>query len=224
MPSCNQPAPSNHRQRLGHTRSVAAWCPRVACKSQNKSMVRAGTILTLFVAATVSADVVARKALSPFVVGILGQENAIIPFADFDGRLWRNSWPNFPDGDRDLIPLERNPQARCNPAGSTRPRRSSTANGRRRNLQNFGNHTSARLGSDCSGSVALTTDLPEKTYQYAVLAANRPGIVRPIRSLTPDSADWRVLVALCRLCIRSPRNPRGNTCGRIFAQTCRRTS
>jgi hypothetical protein len=95
---------------------------------------------------------VAQSARLPFVVGVWGQDDAIIPFAEFDGRRWRSSWP---------LPLyiERPPALEAIPPEWWGASRFSSAwevmepRGTRRTVRITGTRM-ARMGSSCSFTLA----------------------------------------------------------------------
>ena len=149
-------------------------------------------VLTL----TAATHIVAQDATSPFVVGVWGQGDAIIPFADFDGRRWRSSWPAPVETEPDPRPLQRIPAAWWGRSTFQPAWELVEANGRRRNIQITGT-ASAALGSGCSSNLGLTTDAGARTYQYGtVLASSRAGAIEPVETLTSTAAEWRRVTAL----------------------------
>jgi hypothetical protein len=162
----------------------------------NSRLIRRGTALLLALIALRATHIVAQDAISPFVVGVWGQGDAIIPFADFDGRSWRSSWPAPNEIAPDLLPLQRLPAAWWGRSTFEPTWELVEPNGRRRNVQITGTGF-ARMGSGCSINIALKTDVPANTYNYGtVLAANRAGVIDPVQALTSDAVEWRAVSAL----------------------------
>jgi hypothetical protein len=130
------------------------------------------------------------------VVGVWGQGDAIIPFADFDGRQWRSSWP-APTADKpDPTPLSRIPAAWWG-RSSFQPTWEIVEPTGHRRITRITGTDSAGLGSGCSVNLALKTDVPAETYGYgAVLAANHAGVIEPVQALTSDSTEWATVSAL----------------------------
>jgi hypothetical protein len=133
----------------------------------------------------------------PFAVGILTTNDAVLPFADFDGQRWRRSWPPPPlDTVAQPIPLSRIRSAWWRRSGFQSRWELVEPNGRRREVQITGT-TTANLGSECSFNVALTTDLPAQSRQHIHgLAADRAGVIEPASPVTIDSAEWRAIAAV----------------------------
>jgi hypothetical protein len=156
-------------------------------------MTRRGIALIVILASP--SLLTAQDATTPFVVGVWGQGDAVIPFADFDGRSWRTSWPAPVDTEPDSRRLEQIPASWWG-RSTFQPRwELLEPSGRRLSIQLTGT-TAAGLGSGCSSNLGLKTSAPAGTYQYGtVLAASRPGVVEPVEVLTPDIADWRTLSA-----------------------------
>lgn len=143
-----------------------------------------------------ATHVVAQDATSPFVVGVWGQGDAIIPFADFDGRRWRSSWPAPAEAEPDPRPLQRLPVAWWGRSTFQPTWELVEPNGRRRSVQITGTD-SAGMGSSCSINIGLKTDVPANTFQYGtVLAANRAGVIEPVQAITFDATEWRIVSAL----------------------------
>ena len=153
--------------------------------------------LILAFAVVTSHRVSAQDELVPFVVGVWGQGDAIIPFADFDGVRWRSSWP-APEASH----LENLTEPRQIPAAwwgrsvfqpiweLVEP------DGRRRPLRITG-IARAALGSSCSSNLGLKTDAPTDTYQYGtVIAASHLGAIEAVQTLTSKTLDWRSVSAL----------------------------
>jgi hypothetical protein len=141
-------------------------------------------------------QVVAQEAVAPFVVGVWGQGDAIIPFADFDGRRWRSSWPAPVDGQPDSRPLQQIPSTWWGRSAFYPTWEILESTGRRRRVEITATGA-AGLGSSCSINIALKTDVPSNTYMYgSVLAANRVGVIQPVQALTSASADWRAVSAV----------------------------
>jgi hypothetical protein len=154
----------------------------------------AAVVLALTVVA--AGHVVAQDAPSPFVVGVWGQGDAIIPFADFDGHRWRSSWPLPVEAGLDSTPLRRIPAAWWGRSTFQPTWELVEPDGSRRSVQVTGT-APAGLGSSCSSNLGLKTDAPAETFRYGnVLAANRPGVVEPVDKLALHSADWRTVLAL----------------------------
>jgi hypothetical protein len=143
-----------------------------------------------------ATHVVAQDAPSPFVVGVWGQGDAIIPFADFDGRRWRSSWPAPVETEPDLRPLPQIPAAWWGRSTFQPAWELVEANGRRRTIRIIGTGPAA-LGSGCSSNLGLKTDAGANTYQYGtVLASSRAGTIEPVETLTSTAVDWRTVASL----------------------------
>lgn len=156
---------------------------------------RIGAALVLALAAAARPPVVAQHGVTPFVVATWAEGDALIPFAEFDGQQWSSSWPRPSDVERSRalrqIPASWWGHARFEPAWELLDR-----TGARRTIQITGT-TSARMGSECSLNIGLTTDAPAKTFQYGtVLAASRPGVIEAVQALTSDGTEWRAVNAL----------------------------
>jgi hypothetical protein len=151
------------------------------------------TILAGLTGVLLMAPLGAQQPFVPFVVGVWGQGEAIIPFADFDGERWRTNWREPGDRTSPNVPLPRIPAAWWGRAAFTERWEILEPDGHRRDARLVGT-TDAGLGSNCSGNIGLRTDVPKGTYTYGrVLAASRPGVVEPVTTIRPGSADWRAI-------------------------------
>jgi hypothetical protein len=150
----------------------------------------------LALAAAAGTHVVAQDATPPFVVGVWGQGDAIIPFADFDGQRWHSSWPDPSEITPESRPLQRIPAAWWGSSIFQPTWELIESTGRRRTIQITGTDSTA-LGSSCSLNLGLKTDVPANTYELGtVLAANRAGVIESVRALTADDDEWRTLSGL----------------------------
>src|SRR4051812_22761711 len=136
-----------------------------------------------------------RPAL-PFVVGVWADPDSVIPFADFDGHRWRSSWPAPTDPAPEPMPVRQIPGSWWGRSAFQTTWEVIELDGARRHIRVTGT-TPARLGSGCSGNLALTTDAPAGRYSYAtVVAASRPGAIDPVQTLTSNTTDWRTITSL----------------------------
>jgi hypothetical protein len=154
------------------------------------------TALILAFATAGSVMLAAQSPATPFVVAVGGTSDAIIPFAAFDGRRWRQIWPEPANADADPIPVERLPATWWGRSTFQSTWESIEPNGRRQPVQITGTAAS-NIGSGCANNLGLTTDAPAKTFVYgAALATNRSGILKRLDTLTPDTGAWRTILAL----------------------------
>jgi hypothetical protein len=159
-------------------------------------MTRLGAVLVLAPAATLWFSLTAQGQMAPFVVGVWGEGDAIIPFADFDGQRWRSNWPSPVEAEPDATPLEKIPAAWWGRSTYEPTWELVEPQGTRRRVQITGT-APAGLGSGCSSNLGLTTDAPAKTLPYGgVLAASRSGVVEPVDTLASNAADWRTVSAV----------------------------
>jgi hypothetical protein len=141
-------------------------------------------------------SLMAQGQTAPFVVGVWGQGDAIIPFADFDGQHWRSNWPSPIEAEPDATPLQQIPAAWWGASNFQPTWELVQPNGARRSVQVIGTAT-AGLGSGCSSNLGLKTDAPIDTFQYGdLLASNRSNVVEPVEKLTSNAADWSTVSAL----------------------------
>ncbi len=144
--------------------------------------------------AAVSA--VAQQPVTPFVVGIWGAPDGIIPFADFDGQRWRSSWPAPQETVPDERALQHVPAAWWG-RSTFQPTWEVIESGGGRRAAQITATGYAGLGSSCAVTTALKTNVPAETYGYGeVLAANRAGVLEPVRTVTAGSSEWRSVSAL----------------------------
>jgi hypothetical protein len=160
--------------------------------------------ILLFVAVVLGAlapsaiRVRAQEATTPFVVGVWGQGGAVVvPFADFDGREWRTSWPAAVDTtERTFLPpppLDQIPPTWWGSGTFSPTWEVVEPDGRRRSVR-ITRTTEAGMGSSCSLAVGIETDLIVGTHEPAsVLASSRPGVITPVQTLTSRSAEWRII-------------------------------
>jgi hypothetical protein len=159
-------------------------------------MTRLGASLIIVLAMTPGFALMAQGQTAPFVVGVWGQGDAIIPFADFDGQRWRSNWPSPVEAQPDSIPLSQIPAEWWGRSTFRSTWELIEPNDGRRSVQITGT-APAGLGSDCSGSLGLKTDAPVETFPYGtVLAASRSGVVEPVNKLASNAAGWRTVSAL----------------------------
>lgn len=159
-------------------------------------MTRLGAALILALALALHTALMAQGQTAPFVVGVWGEGDAIIPFADFDGQRWRSSWPLPVNAEPDSTPLQRIPAAWWGGSTFQPIWELVEPNGARRSVQVTGT-APAGLGSGCSRNLGVKTDAPVDTFQYGnVLAANRSGVIEPVNKLTSGTAEWRNISAL----------------------------
>jgi hypothetical protein len=126
--------------------------------SKERSLVsRRGAAVVLALTAIAATHVVAQEAPSPFVVGVWGEGDAIIPFADFDGRRWRNNWPAPVETEPSPRGLKQIPAAWWGSSAYQPAWELVEADGRRRTVRITGTGA-AGLGSGCSRNLALKTD------------------------------------------------------------------
>jgi hypothetical protein len=144
----------------------------------------------------VAARLLAQGPVPPFVVAVSGDNDTLLPFADFDGQRWRSSWRPPGEEAPDPLPLEQIPPAwwgrsAFQPAWEVLD----PATGRRQ-LQVVGTEATG-LGSGCSWNLGLKTDGSNRTYPRGhTIAASRPGVVSPVESSSRDSAEWHAVAAL----------------------------
>ena len=147
-------------------------------------------VLILLLAITSPLLSKAQNETLPFVVGVRGQGDAVIPFADFDGQRWRSSWPAAVDTAPEPRPLERVPSSWWGASTFQPIWEIVEPTGRRRPIQ-ITRIEETSLGSSCSVNLGLKTDAPANTYQHGtVLAVNRAGAIEPIETLTSKTSDW----------------------------------
>ncbi len=157
---------------------------------------RQQAVLLLFVVLVTGQPRLGAQDVAPFVVGVWGQGNAVIPFADFDGTRWRTSWPAPVEDEPASRPLGQIPPAWWGLASFSQTWEVLEPSGRRVPIRITGTGPAA-LGSSCAINLGLTASIPVARYQYAtVLAASRPGAVDPVETLSPASAHWRTISAL----------------------------
>src|SRR5688572_16912860 len=118
-----------------------------------------------------------QDALRPYVVAVWSETGnsaktgVILPFADFDGQRWRSSWHtpiDTSDGASAPPPLRqlRNiPATWWGPSDFQPTWEMLDPSGRRRSFQVTGTRWTG-LGSSCSASVGLATDVPANVYGY----------------------------------------------------------
>ena len=154
-------------------------------------------VMMVGLALTIDQPSGAQSRTDPFVLAILGDNDALLPFASFDGERWRKNWPEpVEDGNPKLIAPERIPRAWWGGAVYSPVWEVVDAGGRRNQVRIVGSDWSA-MGSSCATNVGLRIDAPKNTYKAGgALATSRPGAVEPITALTPESREWKRLRAL----------------------------
>lgn len=152
----------------------------------------------LVLAAIAAAPLWAQQELAPFVVGVWSYD-ALIPFADFDGRRWRASWPqplDTSDSGPQIPPtiprLSRIPGTWWGSSHFQPTWELVERGGRRRMIQITGTRL-ASYGSSCTANVGLRTNLPDEAYGHHLLASNRPGVIQQITELKRGSDEWRTI-------------------------------
>lgn len=159
-------------------------------------MSRTAPLVIVVVALTAIRGVAQQDAPVPFLVGVSVAGEAILPFADFDGRSWRSSWPPATEFTPDPVPLQQLPAAWWGRSTFQPVWESVDRNGRRRLIQITGTDV-AGLGSSCSSNVALKADVPSDASKYdLMLAANRGGVIEAVPPLTSTDPEWRTVSAL----------------------------
>jgi hypothetical protein len=137
----------------------------------------------------------AQSRTAPFVLAILADNNALLPFASFDGDRWRKIWQEPVNGYPKLIAPERIPPAWWGGVPYQPTWEVVAANGRRgvRIIRSV----PATLGSCCAVNVGMRIDAPRRTFEpNTALATSRPDIVEPVTALTPQTLQWKHLDAL----------------------------
>jgi hypothetical protein len=160
-------------------------------------MFRRSAVLVL--AALAAAPLVdAQHELAPFVVGVWSYDS-LIPFADFDGKRWRGSWPeplDTSDSGPQVTPtiprLSRIPSTWWGSSQFEPTWELVERGGQRRAIQITGT-TLASYGSSCTANVGLQTNLPDEAYSHHLLATNAPGVIQQVRELKPGAGDWRTI-------------------------------
>jgi len=159
------------------------------------------TTVVLLLAALPTPQMRAQAPFVPFVVAVWSA-NALLPFADFDGTRWRSSWPQPVDissggpGILPIIPPLAKIPSRWWGRSTFQPAwELLEPDGRRRTVQIRGTLMGS-VGTSCSATVGLRTNLPVDAYERHALAVSRPGVLEPIASATATHADWRTVSAL----------------------------
>ena len=167
----------------------SGYCESYMCSRRPRLTL---TCMALACAMAFRLPLTAQGQRAPFVVGVWGQDDAIIPFADFDGHRWRSSWPSAVDQDPEAIPLQRIPARWWGRSTFQTSWELLEPTGARRGVRIVATGPTG-LGSGCSRTLGLRTDAPA-TYQYGeVLASSRSGVVEPIDQLTSNAAHWRTV-------------------------------
>ena len=139
---------------------------------------------------------VAQDTTVPFAVAVWGQGNVLLPFADFDGRRWRGSWPEPVNGEPDIRPIPQIPRAWWGRSAFAPTWEIVQRDGLRRSARVTGTGAGA-LGSGCSINIGLKTDIAGNKDEYgSALASNRPGVIEPVRPLLSGTSDWTVVSQL----------------------------
>src|SRR5262245_19323165 len=148
------------------------------------------SLVIILVLATATTSLMTQDLAIPFVVGVWGQGDAIIPFADFDGQSWRGSWPTPVETLHSLTPLPQIPAAWWGRSTFQPTWEVVESDGGRRHVQITGT-VSAALGSGCSSNLGLKTDAPANAYQYgSVVATNRAGVAESVETTNSRRTDW----------------------------------